>query len=214
MAKKKTSKEPAQQQEQVLALSSYLESLDPLVLSFALVGRFFAYWALMETELNRVITSALGMNKLQGSIVTAEIDFSKKVFMARTSVKYRINDKEAAKYEKLLLRLAKLSEDRNIIAHNAFLMTDRKDGVSFFTRKARGNLDLDSKVYTIHQWESMVSEIDEATAMLEELSGILKKNTNPAKLGYLLPAQNTDLGVFGRASTPLALAEDANEEKD
>jgi len=201
-AKKQTKKEAKQEAE--LFLAPDLEGLEPHVLAYALVGRFLNTWAFMESALNEAIAIALDLKLLQGIIVTAEIDFLKKIFMVRTAVKLELFEKQAKEYETLLNGIQKLSEDRNIIAHNFFSMFPEEKAVKFYHYKARGKLDISTPTYTISKLESMDAELHDAQRKLSKLGDEFKKRRSVSTVPGLFQSsyQVSGLGTLGLLGLP------------
>jgi len=147
------------------------DHLDDYTRVFAYVGRFFGQWATMEAEINRAIGKALKLDLLQQTILTAEVDLSRRIQILRTAIKLSPMTDEDRKNigERLTDLLNNKVRIRNIIAHNLFHITEDRKGIRFFYTKVKGTLTLDPVVYSFEFLETLADYLHDTTSLLESV---------------------------------------------
>lgn len=178
--------------------------LDPETRCYALVGKFFSEWAFMETRINRAIAKSLGLEGVQEAIVCSNIEFGKKIYILRSSLKQSVvsgRDK-IDNYDKMLRNISKLSEVRNRFAHHAFGPSEDKKGVVFYVTSARSELKLNTEAWGVGDFENKFSELNEYYDGLEDMI----KNINSSKLVSALMNSKASGWDFGAPSSLFGLS--------
>lgn len=159
--------------------------LVPSVRTVALVGEFLQRWALMESEMNRVIGKALGLNQLQTLIVCRNAQFTAKTHILKTAINYTmLGASSRERYSKIIDAIGAASPTRNMLAHDVFLTSDNTDGVVFHAIKARGELKFPDEDWSVEKFEEWFTKL---ANWYEEISALGKELAPDTKsLGQLL----------------------------
>lgn len=138
--------------------------------SFLAVGQFMHSFSGMDDELNRSLRSLLGLGILEGAIVTSNIDVRSKVYMILTAFNIRpMKEEDWIRDARTDLKsVVKMSERRNILAHNSFV--DRPNGVEFFYTKAKGNLKLPDEFWSYDDFDGYYNEMGRLTNSLRTMT--------------------------------------------
>jgi len=141
-------------------LSKFL-ALERSIRTPALIGTYMMHWATVEAGLNHCIAKALGLNHLQGLIVCKNISLRDKINVLKAVINLEIWSENISKhYIAAVNRLALLSQDRNMIAHDMFVDDDEGNGVKFLVAKAKGKLSIPDVRWTvqhfIEKWDDLV----------------------------------------------------------
>jgi len=172
-----------------------LATLDPETRAYALVGRFLHKWAIMEFVLHKVIAKAMGLDKPQMIILAVNMDFVKKVYVARSTVSMSILDAgEKKHFDSVLVELEKLANTRNVIAHCSFGPMAKGDGVTFNYYKAKSKFE-------VPDWDWSIADFDAADEKLNgichELDALEGKLANSALVKALLESRAKQPPMFG-----------------
>lgn len=109
--------------------------------AYKLVGQFMGIWASLESSVNDGVGKLLGMDTLEATIATANMQFRSKIHILKAVVHLRCGLSEWGKAAIKDIEEADTLADtwRNIVAHNGFV--PHGDGVRFLIVRARGKLD-------------------------------------------------------------------------
>jgi hypothetical protein len=131
------------------------ESFFPPNIGYALVGRFLQNWSFVEAGLRDAITKALGLSRLQGIWVCANISFRDKINILKTAIDVMPGHSATAKADmkKLLDNIAGHSPVRNMIAHDMFFPSADGRTVDFFVVKAKGKFEIPDEVWDVARFE-------------------------------------------------------------
>ncbi|HEY0920504.1 hypothetical protein [Devosia sp.] len=157
-----------------MAPQDAFRSLPPEIRAMALAGHYLQSFALMEAQLNDTIASALKLDTPQKLIVCKNIQFRDKQKIIRTLVSSSfMPPAEKAEYDKLLIRMGELSNDRNMVAHDLFLAPEKEGDIEFLVTKATGKLQFPETVWTVDEVEQKCDELAGVQGKLKALSGRL-----------------------------------------
>jgi hypothetical protein len=145
--------------------------LDPETRCFALVGQFLQAWSVMEASLHKAIGAALDIEDVKLSIICANIEFSKKIYILRTLIDASpaIQEDTKEKFLSSLKGLGNFAQLRNIIAHNRFQPDDSEKGVEFLIVKASGTFASLREVWLFERFRSEHEKIAQHQSLLEEV---------------------------------------------
>jgi len=155
-----------------------------------LVGRFMNYWALLEGAVNSSIGKLLGMESLEETIVTANINF-----FAKTSILKVVVNLKGGKAPwalagiKTIEQIADLANERNVVVHNVF-GPDEDGNVQFLHVKAKTKLVFPDTVWTPDYFEDRCQLAADLRDKLKTLVDSMTKK--PFTLGGLLLAAATE----------------------
>lgn len=178
--------------------------LTPHMRCYALVGYYLSKWALMESKLNSTVYRALGLTVLQGAIVTHNVQLRDKINIAKSILAMEIfNLKDREAYTKVMKRIATLSTDRNMVAHDPFLPDEKGDGVVFFVIKAKGKIQFPDAVWSISKFDEKAEELTKIHSELSALDALMGRLKIAAALAKQSPnALLGGLGVLGTSAHP------------
>jgi hypothetical protein len=119
--------------------------------AYMLVGQFMSFWAILEDSVNMGVGKLLGMDTLEATIATANMQFRSKIHILKAVVHLRCGLTQWGKAAIKSLEEAGTLADtwRNVVAHNGFV--PHGDGVKFLIVRAKGKL---------HFPETIRSEVD------------------------------------------------------
>ena len=119
--------------------------------AYRLVGEFMHEWSLLEHQINKGLQKLLGLPGMEGTIVTANMQVRDKIQALKTLLHlFSVGDDEAAALN-LMTRIANMSGDRNVVAHNMF-WPHKDGGVEFSLTKAKGVLQFPNGVWGAKQF--------------------------------------------------------------
>lgn len=174
-------------------------------LAYRLVGRFMFHWALLENSLNDGIEKLFGMDSLEATIVTANIQFRSKIHVLKAFIDLKC---DTNKWRELALtdleRIGTVNDQwRNTIAHVAFGPSE--GGVKFLKIRARGKLNFVSPVWTETDFDNMRTEIIALTQRVDEIVKALipKKPLTIADLVTLAGVSTPEPGLQNHLSRPI-----------
>lgn len=147
--------------------------------AIALVGNYMRYFALMEGVLNMALTDALAHNdELTSLVVVRNIQLSTKLSVLRALFRLAHMDAdEEKKHLKTLDRIETIArEERNMVAHNSFGITDSGKEVTFSVVKARGKLSFPNVVWTFADFGKRFRELLLVTKELDALNTALQEH--------------------------------------
>lgn len=165
------------------------KSLDPDTRTYALVGRFLQYWALMEHEINKAIAQVLDLTSLQRAITCSNMNLRDKIHVLKTSVSLSpIAEKQ--QFTKLLTDIAEYSSIRNMMAHDMFMASEDGESVVFYVIKAKGKLTFPDVTWTITDFDQSCMTMRSYTDALQRLSSMLRDASISSILGKGLLASS------------------------
>jgi len=147
---------------------------DPLIRACELVGRFNYHFGHLEETLNASIAKLFKLDGVSADILTANIDFSRKVSIVHSAV----TAQNASPGEGWLTKEIKesfnevmaINDSRLIVAHSPF--EPRRDGgVAFYRIVARGQLKRHEIVWTVEQFEQLYERMQR---LERELGNVLR----------------------------------------
>jgi len=183
--------------------------------AYSAVGEFIYFFAGMEFELNKLFRTLLNLRLLEGSIITSNIDIRTKVYIVKSAVNM-IPMKEgdflkAARSD--LESVIKVSEKRNILAHNGFNPTE--DGVDFFYFKAKGKVVLADEKWTYDDFDQHIAEMIRLSRALSELNKSLPDHPAKKLAGNLMDIINhSDPGLRPDLAQLIALGTQTSIDDD
>lgn len=117
---------------------------------FHLVGEFMWHWSLLEASLNSGVHKLCNLTSLEAHVVTTNMGVRDKIHAVRTMLNLCfLSDPDASKVNnKLMDGIAKLSGDRNLVAHTGFAPPEKGDGVMFLVIKAKGTFQVPDVIWS------------------------------------------------------------------
>src|SRR5262249_40754138 len=133
-----------------------IESLDPEIRCFALVGEFLRAWSLMESSLHNAIGAAFNIEGIKVRILCANMRFRDKLHVigSLVDVVHLFSNDERTDIRKKLRTLADYSANRNMMAHEPFGPDESKTGVQFLTVKAKGKVDIPDVIWSLEKFRT------------------------------------------------------------
>jgi hypothetical protein len=142
---------------------------DSLSHACELVGRFLHYFSRVELQLDDAIVKLFKLDLKTAPIITANIDFSRKLNIVRTAVNRQQKPKGqgilSIDADNTFKRIASMNDDRQVVAHSAF--ESEADGVKFRRAVAKKHLRHDDPHWT-------EKDFKDRFAKLQTLEGELK----------------------------------------
>lgn len=140
----------------------------------ALIGDYLWHWSAMEGLLNNAIGKVLGLDSLQKAIVCSNITLKNKIDILKTALSLEpISLTERKQFVETLESIRAASNERNMIAHDAFDVSEDRQRLEWFVRKAKGKLTFPDSGWTKADFESRFSQIDTFSESLEKLHSAL-----------------------------------------
>lgn len=169
--------------------------------AFTLVGMYLQSWAVMESQLNRTLSRTLGLDTLQGIVVTRNIQMRDKINIVKSLIHLVvINDATRSRYLKLLERIGGLSGDRNTVAHDMFDHDEDGDGVRFYVTKAKGKLQFPNVRWSIDVFTEKCFELYDIHKHLRQLDNVL--DSDKIARAFATAQPNAMLGGLGLLRSP------------
>jgi hypothetical protein len=155
---------------------------DPLGPACELVGRFLYHFAGVEQRLDAAIAKLFELTDDAADILTANIDFSRKINLIETIVRVQALDK-TVKWQSDATDLTNAikginSPHRQIAAHSSFEPAEN-GSVRFKRTKAKGKLQREEPVWTKAMFNGHFSEMDKCAAKLDKLIADLRPIQSP-----------------------------------
>jgi hypothetical protein len=143
-----------------------------------LVGRFFYFFSRVELELNNAVIKLFKLDPESGPIITANIDFIKKLYIVRAAVNYQQETGEpkgrlTVDTAKTFKDITVMNDKRQVVAHCAF-EPECSGGVQFKRTIAKKELKRDDPHWTKEEFEDRFKT-------LQRLEGELKQIINELK---------------------------------
>jgi hypothetical protein len=135
------------------------------------VGEFLYHFSLLEREMDEGIGKLLGIGEGVIDIVTANMDFSRKmkVLFSAEFAKAKMPHKSRKKLlEDTWSDILALNNDRKIVAHCPF-SPGKKSGVVFRTAVAAKKLKVENTEWSDDKFKASYAKADETRARLHEL---------------------------------------------
>jgi len=141
------------------------------------VGRYLQSWAITEGSVDEIIKSALALNGLQGTIVTAEMFIANKIKMAIAAIHFStILPSEQTKYIKVLNKFLGILDDRNLVAHCFFCMNDNFSAVEFYRYQIKaGPLKISKVEWTKAEFSAKRDQLRRIRDGLSDLPPLLNR---------------------------------------
>lgn len=154
--------------------------------AYMLVGRFMSHWSILEGSVNEGVGKLLGMDTLEATIATANMQLRSKVHILKAVVDLKCGSTPWGKAAiKDIERVATLADTwRNIVAHVGFVPHD--DGVKFLAVKARGKLAFPETIRNGTEFLIVSGEITQLAARIDEIVVTLTTKKRGKTLGDLL----------------------------
>ena len=136
------------------------------------VGQFLYHFSLLERELDNGIGKLLGIETGAVDIVTANIDFARKV-----NILFSAEDYKAEMPDKIRKKLLKetfkaimcLNDKRKIVAHCPFSPGEQQSEVIFRRATASKRLQVEDVKWSDPQFQSAFAEAEKTTANLRRI---------------------------------------------
>ncbi|PWK65895.1 hypothetical protein [Aminobacter sp. AP02] len=153
----------------MLTKTALLE-LDAETRTFALVGAFIGYFALLEQGIESALGEVVGVDGVRRAIIGRNMGFDDKIKTLRTLVDLFITDKvEAKRFDDLAKRARKCGELRNIVAHTPFRQSSTSDGAEFFPISASSKLEFPDMDWSIDDFLMQIDSINQIDNDLRSL---------------------------------------------
>jgi hypothetical protein len=151
--------------------------LPPEIRAFALAGHYLSSFAIMESNLNAAIGAGLRLGELQTLIVTKNIQFrdKQKIIRTLTNIAF-IPDETKAAYDRTLIRMGDMSNDRNMVAHDLFFADEDGDGIEFIVTKAHGTIKFPETKWSVDDVEERSMELLATSDRLKALKEDFKRS--------------------------------------
>ncbi len=131
------------------------------------------HWSFLEASLNEGIGVLLGMNDLETTIATLNMDMKGKINVIKTAVNLKSPRDWAASAVQDISAVQKMSELRNMVAHTCF-GSHESGGVIFLTTKARGKLKFPETIWSPADFEAHFREMDRLYGRVKFIIGGLR----------------------------------------
>jgi len=155
---------------------------DPLSAACELVGRFLYHFAAVEQRIDAAVAKLFELTDDGADILTANIDFSRKINLIETMVHLQASDKapEWQKNATSLLNAIKGKNDpcRQIVAHSSFEPAEN-NSVRFKRTVARGKLQRNETVWTKTMFDNHFADMDKYAIQLDGLIADLQPFRGP-----------------------------------
>jgi hypothetical protein len=151
------------------------KSFNPDEKCWALVGYYMQRFAWMESALNDALSHALGLKKLQGLVVCANITLRDKVHIVRASLRLEpaLKHSDREHFDRLLKKVADVLNERNTIAHCPFFPNKKKNGVMWMDIRAKGELKVPGMDWPESRFHESIKVINGYTEELKKLKSAI-----------------------------------------
>ena len=141
----------------------------------SLVGRFQYHFARVEQKIDRAVIKLLALDEKAGPIVTANVDFAKKVNFVKTSAyQQAVNNKDRDFVEKTCNDVFAINGVRQFVIHSSF--EPHKDGVQFRRMVSKkGFVRVDQPVWNDSKFSEHYSTMKNLEGELGKLIKLIKK---------------------------------------
>jgi hypothetical protein len=137
-----------------------------------LVGRFLYHFSRLETDLNAAVAKLFKLDEASADIVTANIDFARKLYIVRSAV----HEQNASPHEKWLTSEIKeafdgvlaMNTERQIVAHSSF-GSHPEGGVVFTRTTAREKLARSEVVWGEDKFAKFFKRMQELEQELDKV---------------------------------------------
>jgi hypothetical protein len=155
---------------------------DPLAAACELVGRFLYHFSGVERRVDAAIAKLFELTDEATDILTANIDFNRKLNLIETIVDQQASEKPEkwrSDATGLLNAIRQVnSPPRQIVAHSSFEPAEN-GSVRFKRTVAKGKLKRDEPVWTKETFEKYFDDMDRHAAKLDQLVADLKPIRSP-----------------------------------
>ena len=150
------------------------EEPDPFTRACELVGRFLYYFSRVELQLDDAITKLFKLDANTAPIVTANIDFFKKLNIVQTAVNHQQRAKPggllSVDTDETFKGIASVNNYRQVVAHSAFEPAPT-GGVKFKRTIAKGTLQHEDPHWTETDFETRFSSLQRLETDLRGIVG-------------------------------------------
>jgi hypothetical protein len=184
---------------------------DPLNRACELVGRFLYYFSRVEARLDEAITKLFKLDPETAPIVTANLDFHRKLYIVRSAVNYQ-NPKSTTpikNVDETFSQIDTQNNGRQVVAHCSF-EADPSDGVKFKRVVAKKEMKSDDPHWTEKDFEGRFATLQRLEGELAEIvrkiepDRIVWPTASAYGWGTHLPAVLTALGIGNSWMTNMA----------
>ena len=159
-------------------MTAQTETHDPLAAACELVGRFLFHFSRVEREMDATIAKLFELEKNSADIITANIDFNKKIYLLQSVIAVQAHEKPTSwteSAEKLLSDIQGVNNPhRQIVAHSGFEPGPEKFSVRFKRTVAKAALVRHEPVWTKDVFEGHFKKMSAFETELQKLRGELK----------------------------------------
>jgi hypothetical protein len=149
--------------------------VDPIARACELVGRFAYHFSRLEEQLNSAIIRLFKLDETTADIITANIDFARKLNIVQSAVNEQNARADQATLKKLIedtfAGIFAVNMERQIVAHSAF-EPHTMGGVQFKRTVARGHLNRMDPHWSEDKFKS---EFDKMQRLERNLEDILRQ---------------------------------------
>lgn len=147
--------------------------------AYEAVGRFLWNWALVESQINQLITKGLKLDLTNSVVVTANVQLRDKLHICATIVALQIGRPEDWREDATdwLDKARRVSLNRNTVAHNVFMPWQQ--GVRFYHTSARGELNVEPIDWRYSDIDAKIRKMDRIQSAIEK---IVKDISPPRRL--------------------------------
>ncbi len=114
-----------------------------------MVGCYMSWFAMMESDLEKAISHAVGISDSRWMIIGRHLGFIEKAWTFRSLTEYVLQEDLQAKLQNVAKRIEAESTERNNVAHRLFVPSEAEDGVVFYITEAKRKLRLEEQVWTV-----------------------------------------------------------------
>jgi hypothetical protein len=156
---------------------------DPLETACSLVSRFQYHFARVEQKIDQAVIKLFDLDDSTGPIITANVDFAKKVNFVKTSAyQQAVNDTDKDFAEKICNDVFAINGVRQFVIHSSF--EPHKDGVQFRRMVSKkGFVRVDEPVWNDSQFSEHYSTMKNLEGELDKLIELIK----PVPFDWFVP---------------------------
>ena len=173
------------------------ENNEALQAAFRQVGKFLYHFSLLEQEIDDGIGKLLGIGAGAVDIVTANMDFSRKVNVLRSAEGFKAAIPDSAREKKLketFKAILALNDDRKIVAHCSFSYGKESGAVVFRRAVASKELKVENIEWDDKKFQESFTKADEVRASVHQL--IEEMKPYQPSLDFSDPRNSGYLGLF------------------
>jgi hypothetical protein len=148
------------------------ENNEALQAAFRQVGEFLYHFSLLEQEIDDGIGKLLGIGAGAVDIVTANMDFGRKVYVLRSAEGFKAAMPDSAREKKLkdtFKAIFALNDDRKIVAHCSFSYGQESGTVVFRRAVASKELKVENIEWDDKKFQESFTKADEVRASVHQI---------------------------------------------